>query len=42
LTLNQDKERLGVWLKVLNILVLPFLLTIALAFFASRRRTHAR
>ncbi len=41
LTLNQDKERLGVWLKVLNILVLPFLLTIALAFFASRRRTHA-
>ncbi len=38
LTLNQDKERLGVWLKVLNILLLPLLLTFALALFAARGR----
>ncbi len=38
LTLNQDKERLGVWMKILNILVLPLLLTMGLAYFSARRR----
>jgi len=38
LTLNQDKERLGVWMKILNILVLPLVLTFGLAYFSARRR----
>ncbi len=38
LTLNQDKESLGVWMKILNILVLPLILTFGLAYFSARRR----
>lgn len=36
--LDKDIEQLGAWIKVLNIAVFPILLTLALAWFARRRK----
>lgn len=38
--LDKDIEQLGAWIKVLNIAVFPILLTLALAWFARRRKAQ--